>query len=90
MTVQGGQNPLEPARFNCNILHGPNVSNFYEIYKLLDENKISFKINNQNQLTKKIKELLKKDIRSKNIDSKIKIIGEKILRETLIELKKFI
>ena len=90
LTVQGGQNPLEPARFNCNILHGPNVSNFYEIYKLLDENKISFKINNQNQLTKKIKELLKKDIRSKNIDSKIKIIGEKILRETLIELKKFI
>tara|TARA_B100000780_G_scaffold179000_1_gene125498 strand:+ start:220 stop:1440 length:1221 start_codon:yes stop_codon:yes gene_type:complete len=90
LTVQGGQNPLEPARFNCNILHGPNVSNFYEIYKLLDENKISFKINNQNQLTKKIKELLKKDIRSKNIDSKIKIIGEKILRETLIELEKFI
>ena len=90
LTVQGGQNPLEPARFNCNILHGPNVSNFYEIYKLLDENKISFKINNQNQLTKKIKELLKKDIRSKNINSKIKIIGEKILRETLIELKKFI
>jgi 3-deoxy-D-manno-octulosonic-acid transferase len=90
LTVQGGQNPLEPARFNCNILHGPNVSNFYEIYKLLDENKISFKINNQNQLTKKIKELLKKDIRSKNIDRKIKIIGEKILRETLIELKKFI
>ena len=90
LTVQGGQNPLEPARFNCNILHGPNVSNFYEIYKLLDENKISFKINNRNQLTKKIKELLKKDIRSKNIDRKIKIIGEKILRETLIELKKFI
>tara|TARA_B110001452_G_scaffold145603_1_gene121052 strand:+ start:778 stop:2022 length:1245 start_codon:yes stop_codon:yes gene_type:complete len=90
LTVQGGQNPLEPARYNCNILHGPKVSNFYEIYKLLGENKISFKVHNQNQLIKKIKELLKKDIRSKNIGNKIKIIGEKILKDTLIELKKFI
>ena len=45
LTIQGGQNPLEPARFNCNIIHGPKVSNFYEIYKLLDKNKISFKCN---------------------------------------------
>ena len=47
-------------------------------------------MHNQNQLIKKIKELLKKDIRSKNIGNKIKIIGEKILKDTLIELKKFI
>jgi hypothetical protein len=47
-------------------------------------------VNNQSQLIKKIKELLKKDIRSKNIGNKITIIGEKILRNTLIELKKFI
>ncbi|MDC1025659.1 3-deoxy-D-manno-octulosonic acid transferase, partial [Candidatus Pelagibacter sp.] len=24
----GGQNPLEAVRYNCNILHGPNISNF--------------------------------------------------------------
>ena len=23
----GGQNPLEAVRYNCNILHGPNISN---------------------------------------------------------------
>jgi 3-deoxy-D-manno-octulosonic-acid transferase len=90
LSVQGGQNPLEPARYNCNIVHGPNVSNFYEIYNLLGKNKISFKVNNQNQLIKKIYELLKKDIRSKNMGSKINTIGEKILKKTLIELKKFI
>ena len=90
LSVQGGQNPLEPARYNCNIVHGPNVSNFYEIYNLLGKNKISFKVNNQNQLIKKIYELLKKDIRSKNMESKINTIGEKILKKTLIELKKFI
>jgi len=90
LTIQGGQNPLEPARYNCNIIHGPKVSNFYEIYKLLDKNKISFKANNQNQLKKKIKELLKKDIRSKYVSSKINIIGEEILKKTLTEVKKFI
>jgi len=90
LTIQGGQNPLEPARYNCNIVHGPKVSNFHEIYKLLGKNKISFKINNQSQLTKKINELLKKDIRSKYIGSKINIMGEKILNRSLIELNKFI
>ena len=90
LTIQGGQNPLEPARYNCKIVHGPKVSNFYEIYKLLGKNKISFKVNNQSQLAKRINELLKKDIRSKYIGSKINIMGEKILNKTLIELNKFI
>ena len=26
---------IEAVRYNCNILHGPNVSNFEEIYKFL-------------------------------------------------------
>ena len=57
---------------------------------LLDKNEISFKANNQNQLIKKIKELLKRDVRSKYIGSKINKIGEKVLKKTLIEVKKFI
>ena len=90
LIIQGGQNPLEPARYNCNIIHGPYVKNFHEIYTLLGKNKISFKVKNQSQLIKKVNELLKKDIRSKHIASKINIMGEKILKKTLIELKNFI
>ena len=37
----GGQNPLEATRYGCNILHGPNVDNFKEIYEFLQKNKIS-------------------------------------------------
>ena len=48
----GGQNPLEAARIGCNILHGPNISNFKEIYNFLKKNKISSMINNQNQMVK--------------------------------------
>ena len=38
---RGGQNPLEAARFGARILHGPNVDNFKDVYKLLKFFKIS-------------------------------------------------
>ncbi|NIY77666.1 3-deoxy-D-manno-octulosonic acid transferase [Thalassospira sp. HF15] len=31
LSAGGGQNPLEPARLNCAILHGPDMSNFSAI-----------------------------------------------------------
>ncbi|MEQ1890749.1 MAG: 3-deoxy-D-manno-octulosonic acid transferase [Alphaproteobacteria bacterium] len=33
----GGQNPLEPARLGCAILHGPHTGNFMSIYADLDK-----------------------------------------------------
>lgn len=36
MVPHGGQNPLEPARLGCAILHGPHVGNFKSIYANLD------------------------------------------------------
>ena len=32
----GGHNPIEPARFGCALLHGPEVADFGEIYAALD------------------------------------------------------
>ncbi len=31
--ARGGQNPIEPAKLGVTVLHGPNVSNFAEVYK---------------------------------------------------------
>ena len=42
MIKHGGQNPLEAVRYGCNILHGPNVDNFREIYDFLKKKKISY------------------------------------------------
>ena len=42
----GGQNPLEPAKLGCRIVHGPYVANFMEIYSKLSSMGISLKINN--------------------------------------------
>ena len=35
LTPKGGHNPLEPARLNCAILHGPHIFNFAETYETL-------------------------------------------------------
>ena len=49
-----GQNPIEAAKLNCKIYHGPYVSNFKEIYDLLKINDISFKVNNEDDLVKNL------------------------------------
>lgn len=36
LVPRGGQNPLEPARLGCAILHGPHTDNFTAIYAALD------------------------------------------------------
>jgi 3-deoxy-D-manno-octulosonic-acid transferase len=37
LMAKGGQNPIEAAKLNCAILHGPHVGNFREVYAALDE-----------------------------------------------------
>ena len=82
----GGQNPLEAVRYNCNILHGPNVSNFEEIYKFLNEQKISQKINNVNQASNNLQRLFDFKNTKKNIRKKINSIGQKILEKNMHEI----
>ena len=78
---RGGQNPLEAARYGAKIIHGKNIDNFKDIYKLLKTLKISKKISTPEQLASMI--TFKKN---KNIGVKIKNIGEKILKKTIKEL----
>ena len=82
----GGQNPLEAVRYNCNILHGPNVSNFNEIYKFLNKQKISKKVINLNQTTNILNKLLNSKKSQKNIKDKINKIGQKIIEKNIDEI----
>ena len=82
----GGQNPLEAVRYGCKIIHGPNVWNFKEIYTLLKKYEISNKITNSNQLTLKVEKMLNNKNKYKNLELKIKLLGNKILKSTLKEL----
>ena len=86
----GGQNPLEPVRYGCKILHGPNVWNFDEIYTLLKKYKITNKINNSKQLFLKVNKMLNKKNKPKNLEHKFKNLGIKILNSTLKEMNLYI
>jgi 3-deoxy-D-manno-octulosonic-acid transferase len=78
---RGGQNPLEAARYGAKILHGPNIDNFKDVYKILSSLKISKKVTTPKELSSLI--IFK---RNKDRGDKIKKIGGKILKETILEL----
>ena len=82
---RGGQNPLEPARFGAKILHGPNIDNFRDVYKYLNQLKISSAINTPKQCANSI--VFKKNMKKVK---KMKYLGTKILKKTLNELDKSI
>ncbi len=84
----GGQNPLEATRFGCNVLHGPNIGNFIEIYNFLKKNKMAQKIRNQNEMIYNLNKLFLKKSNSKKIQKKLNFIGKKILKETYEEISK--
>ena len=90
MIKHGGQNPLEPARLGCKILHGSHIYNFNEIYSLLDKNKISIKVNNLAHLVSQLRIILKKNVSSEKLIYNLKKLGNAILYSSLIEIKKFI
>ena len=88
LVKHGGQNPLEPAREGNYILYGPNISNFKEVYKMLNFLKIAKKINS----IKEVKEIVLKRInfnQNNKAKFKLKNIGNKILAKNLLEIKKF-
>ena len=85
LTVKGGQNPLEPTRYNAAVLHGPNIGNFVDTYKLLNKLKITHKVNGTNSLTKKINKLMIKPNNHRNY-LKIEKMGKKILLKTKDEI----
>ena len=85
----GGQNPLEPARMGNYILHGPNIQNFKEVYKMLSELKISSKANNIINMKKIINRKIKYKRPSKII-KKLNFIGNDILKKNLSEINKFL
>ena len=86
-----GQNPIEPARLGCKILHGPHVSNFVEIYDYLKKLEITKQINNSNELSLLLVEEFKEDKpKNQEITAKIENYGQNILNNVITELKKYI
>jgi 3-deoxy-D-manno-octulosonic-acid transferase len=75
----------------CSIYHGPHVNNFKEIYSYLASFNISKKINTINNLKRfLLKDLSSKEKESKKLKKQINSIGQSILKNIYLEIKKFI
>ena len=81
---RGGQNPLEPARLGCKILHGPYIYNFKEIYSFLKKIKIATKFTNESSLSQIINNKIV--TRSKKKNKLLSNMGNKILKKTIDEI----
>ena len=86
-----GQNPIEAAKLNCKIYHGPYVTNFKEIYEILKTENISTEIKNFKELSKYlIKDLRNPQKEKLNGSNSIQNLGKQILIETIEVIKKYL
>jgi 3-deoxy-D-manno-octulosonic-acid transferase len=58
LTAKGGQNPIEAAKLNCAILHGPHVGNFREVYAALEAGEGAFVVEDPQTLSNAVAWLL--------------------------------
>jgi 3-deoxy-D-manno-octulosonic-acid transferase len=88
---EGGQNPIEAAKLSCKIYHGPYVSNFEEIYKILEESNISKKIYSFDELSSNLAiDLENSQKKSSEISNTISGLGEKTLNDTMQLINNFL
>ena len=86
-----GQNPIEPARLGCKILHGPYVSNFIEVYDHLKKLEITKEINDFNELALSLVEEFKNDKpKNSEIAAKIENYGQNVLNNVIMEIRRYI
>ena len=86
-----GQNPIDAAKLNCKIYHGPYVSNFDEIYEILNLNAISKEVNNFVELSENLKIDLKEFKKEeKSGFNSIKILEQDILANTMGHINNFL
>ena len=91
LIANSGQNPIEPARLGCKIFHGPNVTNFIEIYEYLETLGVTKKINNSDELSLSLVEEFKEDkVKNDAISTKIQNYGQNIFNNVIVELKKYV
>ncbi len=59
LVSHGGQNPIEPARLGCAVLHGPHVHNFVDVYGALQRAGGARQVEDVQALARGVLELLR-------------------------------
>ena len=86
-----GQNPIEPSRLGCKIFHGPNVSNFKDVYEYLGSLNVAKEVKSPKELsTMLVDELRTEKTNNYEIVEKIENYGTNTLNNVLREIKIYI
>jgi len=87
----GGQSPIDAAKLGCKIYHGPYIYNFKDVYEILNQNKISIKIENSTELAHNLLLDFKNiDKKNEKFSDNINNIGQRILFDTMKNINKFL
>ena len=87
----GGQNPIEAAKLNCKIYHGPYVNNFEDIYDIFQKLKIAKKIYDYKELSNNLLiDFQSTQIKDLEVSEQIKNLEQKTLTDTMQILDNFI
>ena len=93
LAVGGGQNPVEPAHFNCALLFGPHMSNFKDIAADLLNSGGALEVADGESLASAVTHLLEDGpVRTKMADAAKHMIAQRkdALAETLVCLKPYL
>ena len=86
-----GQNPIEPSRLGCKIFHGPNVSNFKDVYEYLGSLNVAKEVESPKELSAMlVDELRTEKTNNYEIVEKIENYGTNTLNNVLREIKIYI
>ena len=87
----GGQNPIEAAKLNCKIYHGPYVYNFDDIYAIFAKNNISQKVEDHQELAENLtQDIIKSNEKNLEISDSIKNLEQTTLNDTMTLVNNFI
>ena len=67
---EGGQNPIEPAKLGCALLHGPHVGNFRDVYDLLDAAEGALRVADGSELAQQLASLFRDTAKQRQVARK--------------------
>ncbi|MDF2366943.1 hypothetical protein, partial [Sneathiella sp.] len=86
----GGQNPLEAARLDCALLHGPHMENFADVMQSFEEHEASLTVTDAETLAKTVGDLMGDPARRDELAARAgKVVsgGTETLQKTLAKVE---
>ena len=85
-----GQNPIDAAYLNCKVYHGPYVSNFQEIYEILNNINISKRITSHHELSENLLIDFRKGKKEELRSAKMQSLGDDVFSKTMKNIENFL